>query len=184
MDVHPENKLSSFKTVLPDNGLHLDGEWEVALSELVFPTHIKNVLDGGFRYRNLEGDDDMGQLTIEPGIYESATDILKAMQEVLKPHYASHGFPGWDVSINPQTRKLGIGLPNDSSYLLITSIDLKNVLGYSNSGWLSGKGPHVSFYPVDIQRVHTMFVYTNIIQHQIVGDTKAPLLRSVVCPTV
>ena len=32
---------------------------------------------------------------------------------------------------------------------------------------------------VDINPVHSMFLYSNIIEHHIVGDTRAPLLRIV-----
>ena len=32
---------------------------------------------------------------------------------------------------------------------------------------------------VDINPVHSMYIYTNIIEHHIVGDTRAPLLRIV-----
>ena len=34
-----------------------------------------------------------------------------------------------------------------------------------------------SILPADIQRIHTIMVYTDIIEHGVIGDTKAPILR-------
>ena len=48
-DFYPDNKLSHFKTVIPvNNGLTLDGAWEVALSEIVFPSMMNNITGGGW----------------------------------------------------------------------------------------------------------------------------------------
>ena len=41
----------------------------------------------------------------------------------------------------------------------------------ANDGWVSGD------YAPDFQKLHTALVYTDIIEHQIIGDTMAPLLR-------
>ena len=40
-----------------------------------------------------------------------------------------------------------------------------------------GKGPHEPEFAYDIVRIHSLMVYSNIVEYNIVGDTKAPLLR-------
>lgn len=41
----PDNKLSDYKTLLP-NQLNLDdGEWEVALTEMMYGTDVQNISD-------------------------------------------------------------------------------------------------------------------------------------------
>ena len=42
---------------------------------------------------------------------------------------------------------------------------------------LRGKGPHKPEFPFDIVRIHSLMIYTDLIEYIIVGDTKAPMLR-------
>ena len=42
---------------------------------------------------------------------------------------------------------------------------------------LSGTGPHKPEFAYDIVRIHSLMIYTDLIEYKIVGDTKAPLLR-------
>ena len=42
---------------------------------------------------------------------------------------------------------------------------------------LRGKGPHKPEFAYDIVRIHSIMIYTDLIEYNIVGDTKAPLLR-------
>ena len=62
----------------------------------------------------------------------------------------------------------GVALP-------VESIDLKFLDRFAFLLW--GEGPHVSSFPVDILRVHSIMVYTDLIEYGIIGDTKAPILR-------
>ena len=87
--------------------------------------------------------------------------------------------PHWVYSVDPKTQRLSITFPDHSTFLHLLSSDIKTILGFTQETSLAHEGPHVSIFPVDVQRVHTMFVYTDIIQHQIVGDRKAPVLRNV-----
>ena len=42
---------------------------------------------------------------------------------------------------------------------------------------MCGKGPHEPTFAYDIVRIHSFMLYTDIVKYNIVGDTKAPLLR-------
>ena len=42
---------------------------------------------------------------------------------------------------------------------------------------IRGKGPHEPDFAYDIVRIHSLMIYNNLIEYNIVGDTKAPLLR-------
>ena len=42
---------------------------------------------------------------------------------------------------------------------------------------LRGKGPHKPKFAYDILRIHSLMIYIDLIEYNIVGDTKAPLLR-------
>ena len=43
---------------------------------------------------------------------------------------------------------------------------------------LRGKGPHTPKIAYDIVRIQSLIIYTELIEYIIVGDMKAPLLRS------
>ena len=40
-----------------------------------------------------------------------------------------------------------------------------------------GKGPHEPEFAYDIVRIHSLMIYSNLVEYSIVGDTKVPLPR-------
>ena len=72
-------------------------------------------------------------------------------------------------------------LANDSSGLAFCSTDLGHIFG-NNVGnqfgvLMKGKGPHEPHFAYDIVRIHSLMIYSDLVEYSIVGDTKAPLLR-------
>ena len=60
-------------------------------------------------------------------------------------------------------------------------MDIRHVFG-SNAGnefgmMLRRKGPHKPDFAYDIVRIHSLMIYTDLIEYNTVCDTKAPLLR-------
>ena len=78
-------------------------------------------------------------------------------------------------------QKLGIHLAIEGSRLAFFSTDLGQIFG-SNVGIeigviLSGKGPHKPKFAYDIVRIHSLMIYMDLTEYNIVDNTKAPLLR-------
>ena len=46
---------------------------------------------------------------------------------------------------------------------------------------MSGAGLHFPKFPYDIVAIHTLMIYSEIVDYNIVGDTKAALLRCNAC---
>ena len=72
-------------------------------------------------------------------------------------------------------------LANDTSGLAFCSTDLGHIFG-NNVGnefgvLMIGKGPHEPEFAYDIDRIHSLKIYSDPVEYNIVGDTKAPLLR-------
>ena len=44
---------------------------------------------------------------------------------------------------------------------------------------MSGAGPHFPKFPYDIVRIHTLMIYSDIVEYNFVGDTKAARLRCI-----
>ena len=49
MDYFPDNTLASFRNFCKEE-IALDGDWRVALSEIIFPSKLNNVTDEEFTY--------------------------------------------------------------------------------------------------------------------------------------
>ena len=80
-----------------------------------------------------------------------------------------------------RTQKVEIYLSNEGSGLVFFSTNLGHLFG-SNVGnefgvMLRGKGPRKPDFAYDIALIHSLMIYTDLIEDNIVGDPKAPLLR-------
>ena len=78
-------------------------------------------------------------------------------------------------------QKIVIMLANDTSGLTFCSTDLGHIFG-KNVGnefgvLMIGKGPQEPEFAYDIVRMHSLMIYSSLVGYNIVGDTKAPLLR-------
>ena len=117
---------------------------------------------------------------LEPGLYPSITDIVEAMNNLIQERH-NHSENCIKVKVSRRTQKVEIYLANETSGLAFFSTDLGHIFG-SNNGkefgvMLRGKGPHKPEFAYDIVRIHTLTIYIDLIGYNIVGDTKAPLLR-------
>ena len=71
-------------------------------------------------------------------------------------------------------------LANDTSGLAFCSTDLGHIFGNNvgnEFGVLIKKSPHEPEFAYDIVRIHSLMIYSDLVEYNIVGDTKAPLLR-------
>ena len=90
MDVFNENTMASFRNQL-SQPIHLQGEWQVALTSLSFPSNINNVNSGEIVvYKNSmtnpnESSNRSGQLRkMRTGIYNSWEDLVSEIVRIAK----------------------------------------------------------------------------------------------------
>ena len=84
------------------------------------------------------------------------------------------------VKVSRGTQKIAIYLANEESGLAFFSTNLAHIFGSTvgiEFGVMKGKGPHKSDFAYDIIRIHSLMIFTDLIEYNIVGDTKTPLLR-------
>ena len=84
-------------------------------------------------------------------------------------------------NVSRRTQKVENYVANERFGLAFFSTDLEHIFG-SNVGnefgvMLRGKGPHKQEFAHDIVRIHSLMIYMDLIDWNIVGDTKTPLLR-------
>ena len=85
------------------------------------------------------------------------------------------------VKVSLRTQKKELSLISDDSTLVIFSTELGKIFGGDvgdDKGILMrGKEPHEPKFAYDIVRIHSLLIYTDIMEYNIVGDRKAPQLR-------
>ena len=175
----PDNTLSSFTNFLPEQ-VNLEGQWEVAISEISYTSMYQKITEVKFNFFDKKLSKSTSTYSIEPCLYTSITDILEAMNTLIQGRN-NHNETCITVKVSQRTQKVVIMIANDSSGLAFCSTDLGHIFG-NNVGnvfgvLMIGKGPHEAEFANNIVRIHSLMIYSDIVEYNIVGDTRAPLLR-------
>ena len=114
------------------------------------------------------------------GFYPFIADNVEAMNTLIQERH-NQSKNCITVKVSRRTQKVEIYLENEGSVLAFSSMDLGHSFG-SNVGiefglMLRRKGPNKPEFVYDIVRIHSLMIYTDLIEYNIVGDTKAPMLR-------
>ena len=85
------------------------------------------------------------------------------------------------IKVSRVTQKVKVYLVNDESSLAIFRTDLGHMFGGDvRNDWgilMCGRDPHEPTFAYDIVRIHSLMIYTDLVEYNIVEHTKAPLLR-------
>ena len=82
-ELFPDNTLRSFTNFLPEQ-LNLEGQWEVAISEISFPSMYQNITEVKFKFFDEKLSKSTSTYNLEPGLYTSITDIVEAMNMLVQ----------------------------------------------------------------------------------------------------
>ena len=175
----PDNKAANFKVKTPYmTDFNSNVMYECALTEIIFPNRFKNVRNNSnqivvYRYMNKFGTNNAKEHKIESRYYPTIDSLIKKIEEVVSSKFISITFDseeerarvkvsgGYRVHFGSDIARL-LGFPSDN---LIKSID-ENVV--------SEVSP---YHATPTGGLSTVYVYTDIIKQQIVGETTTPLLR-------
>ena len=175
MDLFPQNTCQDFTTQLSSE-LNLNGNFEVALKRLQYP----------FNWSGLQGDDCKVKLSsrttkeevkIPEGEYETVTAIVDALKKAIALTKDARF-----KEINLELRGSRLWVTLKSGVKIEFSERVRIILGFvENPGWKSESKeiPHqfVNDYDVDVRGGrHTLFIYSDLVDHSIVGDTIQPIL--------
>ena len=178
-ELFPDNTLSSFTNFLPEQVI-LEGQCEVAISEKSYPSMYQKITEGKFMFFDEKLSKSTWAYNLEPGLYTSITDIVEAMKTLIQKRN-NHNETCITVKVSRRTQKVVIILANDTSGLAFCSTDLghifRNNVGNKVGLLMKGKCPHESQFAYDIVRIHSLMIYGDLVKYNIVGHTKAPLLR-------
>lgn len=180
--IFPENKLNSYKVKLPRLLPISQGKWEVGLSEIQFPKSWYNLTDAWMRVRTSQSSVPFC-IPLKNGFYNNIGELLDHMREKLS---ADVRFPDkirltFDSISNRVI--LHILVNSDKTPISISfSQNLINILGFAKSkseGDFFSQGVFVDG-PADINEgFSALYVYTDVVENQFVGDYMVPLLKVV-----
>ena len=177
-ELFPDNTLSSFTNFLPEQ-LNLKGQWEVAISEISYPSMYQNITEGKFKFFDEKLPKPTSTYNLEPGLYTSITDIVEAMIRLIQERNNQNEIC-ITVKVSRRTQKVVFMLANDTSGLAFCSIDLGHIFG-NNVGnefgvLMIATGPHEPEFAYDSVPTHSLTIYSYLVEYKNKGDTKTPLL--------
>ena len=178
-DYYPSNTLSDFTTKL-FKPIDLSGEWEVALTEISFPLSYYNITEP-FNEIFYSGDGsglNADTIRVPPGYYNDLDELFLTMHELLN----SLGKSNIKLVLDKNTQKVSVKLKNDA--FIQFHPELAAMLGFveKRNDLLSFRllRTHEANLPIDLNAgMYSLYLYTDIIEDQIIGDAFAPLLRIV-----
>ena len=100
----PDKTLSSSTNFLPEQ-LNLDGQWEVAISEISYRSMYQNVTEGKFMFFDKKLSKSSDIYYLEPGLYPSITDIVEAMNTLIQERH-NHSENCITVKLSRRSKKL------------------------------------------------------------------------------
>ena len=141
----------------------------------------QNITEGKFKFFDEKLSKSTSTYDLEPGLYTSITDNVEGMNSLIQERN-NHNETCITVKVSRRSQKVVIMLANDSSGLAFCGTDLGHIFG-NNVGneflvLMIGNGPHGPEFAYDIVRIHSLMIYSDLVEYSIVGDTKAPLLQS------
>ena len=126
-ELFPGNTLSSFTNFSPEQ-LNLEGQWEVAISEISYPSMYPNITEGKFKFFDEKLSKSTSTYNLEPGLNTSITDIVEAMNRLLQ-NRNNHNETCITVKVSRRTQKVVNMLANDTSGLAFWCTDLGHIFG-------------------------------------------------------
>ena len=174
----PNNKSSAY-TIQLARALDLPGAWEVGLVEIQYP-HSWDTVTTDAQFELCTADmEHRFHYVLNPGYYADIPELLESMNRLI--HHDAQAF----LHYSPVTRKIILlhhdnmskknsAKPTEKFYLKCDA-QLGNILGL-----LPDQSVKIAPFPADITAgFNSLYIYTDIVEHQIVGDFYVPLLRCV-----
>ncbi len=163
LQYYPNNTLTHFVTQLA-HPINLHGSWEVGLAEIQYPHTWCNLTEEWLKELTRSERKDY---QVPVGQYETPQQLVQTLNG-LTEHFT--------FSYDQATNRIALAVPYDRA--LQMSSHLASMLGLPRASF--GPGTHHGTGLVDMnQGFYSLYVYCNIVEPRLVGDTEVPLLRIV-----
>jgi len=167
MKVYEDNTAAKYTTKIPST-IDLSGDWEVALSEIIYPARMLHTVDGNeCSIRIFITGAPTTDITLACKVYDNPTTLMKDLI-ALKGSY-------FRIIYDEKTGAVEMKCDNRFAAIAFSKT-LARFLGFKQPALEFGK----DYRGVVCMGINpsTMYVYCDPIEHVIVGDVRAPLLRT------
>ena len=196
MKTHLDNTLTHYITDLPQR-IDLTGEWECGLAEIQYPHTWYNVTKDDvwlFLYE-IDDPDMTRRAKLSCGYYNDPLTLMYHVNKGLHSLWSEKTRA--QMSYSSVTPKMTLHMTPNTVFIIPDHSSTVSMLGFRTpivsdreevtSSSVSDLHPSDSSYPFHVeandvvnmtQGFNTLYVYTDIVESRIVGDTLAPLLRA------
>jgi hypothetical protein len=176
----PNNSVSDFRTKLASR-INLSSRiYEVAVTEVSYPTNIlqfpKNYELGWIGLFD-KSTSEFKKVFLTKESFSNPQELIENIHEVLHEEFPNR--TEFVLVYNEETNRIGLSV-NENKYTIQFSEKLKSVLGLGEEvhNIVFFHNVYNGKYPVDLRAgTYTGYLYTDIIEPQIVGDNLIQLLR-------
>ena len=168
----PNNKTTSYRVKLPQS-IDLEGVWEVGLYSISYPNTwytLQKGVNTHLFYADRTGL--FQQAIMDYGYYQSMQELIKAANKALSRNVSDN----IKLTYNAFTGKVTVQIKNGFQFAVMKPLSI--ILGFGGKDVILKKTTE-SPYVADLTTVSTIYVYCDIVEPQIVGDTSAQLLKSI-----
>lgn len=188
---YPDNKIGDYTTRLREE-INLTGKWEVAVKRIDLPITWYNIQSDNNMFQVFHRSFKWQKLYIEKGRYNTNEDFVTEVERVIQEFLlrAKSNNPGgpvkWPKNIfayNTHSLKVKINLGKLEGMKLKFSPNFAGMLGFeARKTVIDGHaGVAIPPYVVDVHHGrYKLYIYTDIIENRMIGDTIAPVLAKVV----
>ena len=174
LDIYPNNKISHYTTKFA-KPIDLNGIWEVSLAEVQYIQSWYSLTEEDSICHIIQRDGKRTQnsnFNITPGYYKNIDEVVSEINNNLKKMEL-----GIELFYNRMKNKIRI--VSQKHFAFKANGKLAYMLGMNPGVPITAREPEAP-NPSDIHAgFYTMYVYTDVIEYQRVGDSFAPLLRCV-----
>lgn len=191
MNYFPENKTNSFTVHLPQY-ITLNGEWLVCLTEIHYPFTLFNITNrnNSMFIKYDDKNKNVHVVKLDAGCYDNIHDLIVIINNKLESHTNNKKFISFDQAtkrliinnIKPQSENENRSTAsNEIKKASLLSISFENrlamQLGYAPEENIltHNMSPHAINLGMGVPE--QFFVYCDIVESQIIGDTSAKVLR-------
>ena len=177
LNFYPENSLSSFTTKLSQS-LVTENRYEVGLAEIMYPHSWDNVRRGGngVYYRSKPGSP-VFSLRIPEGYYKEVNTVIEAIHNIIKK-YDAQALSNVCLKQEDLSQKVRVEVKNGAGFAVDDDIAIILGLPIAATTMITSTITGERIANVD-QGLYSLYVYTDLVEEQVIGDTRAPLLRIV-----
>ena len=178
MDIYPKNTTAQYVTKLPKH-IELTGDWQVSLKEISIPMSLVNIPANTYTVQIFDAETGraVDVKSLPAAMYTSISSVNNELTKLTARRYHI----AFRTQMQEGKRWTRIDVTS-VKYNVRLGSRLAELLGYMSADRIFERGRHMADNPPHlpgIEQMHNLYVYCDILENVIVGDSSAPLLRIV-----